>query len=115
MVKTKKTSSPPEEALFTARKVLLSEQLILRLPFNRAESIPKAKQTLKKQTDSVGHSHIYNLLQKVECFRAENIHNHLSQWKSITSDPFIIDIVKSGLKNGILLSNQHEAFAMTSQ
>ena len=29
---------------------------------------------------------------------AGNIHNHFSQWKSITSDPFIIDIVKSGLK-----------------
>ena len=28
----------------------------------------------------------------------ENIHNHLSQWKSITSDPFIVDIVKTGLK-----------------
>ena len=31
-------------------------------------------------------------------FTAGNIHNHLSQWKSITPDPFIIDIVKSGLK-----------------
>ena len=30
--------------------------------------------------------------------RAGNIHNHFSQWKSIASDPFIIDIVKSGLK-----------------
>ena len=50
------------------------------------------------QTDSVGHSPIYDLSQKVECFTAENIHNHLSQWKSIISDPFIIDIVKSGLK-----------------
>ena len=38
------------------------------------------------------------MLQKVECSTAGNIHNHLSQWKSITSDPFIIDIVKSGLK-----------------
>ena len=38
------------------------------------------------------------MLQKVECSTARNIHNHLSQWKSITSDPFIIDIVKSGLK-----------------
>ena len=36
--------------------------------------------------------------QKVECFTAENIHNHLSQWKSITSGLFIIAIVKSGLK-----------------
>ena len=27
-----------------------------------------------------------------------NIHNHLSQWKSITSDLFIVDIVKTGLK-----------------
>ena len=38
------------------------------------------------------------MLQKVECFTAENIHNLFSQWKSITSDPFIIDIVRSGLK-----------------
>ena len=38
------------------------------------------------------------MLQKVECFRAGSTHNHLSQWKSITSDPFIIDIVKTGLK-----------------
>ena len=50
------------------------------------------------QTDSVGHCPIYDLLQKVECFTAGNIHHHLSQWKSITSDPFVIDIVKSGLK-----------------
>ena len=46
----------------------------------------------------MGHSPIYDLLQKVEYFTAGNIHNHLSQWKSITSDPFIIDIVKTGLK-----------------
>ena len=38
------------------------------------------------------------MLQKVECFTAGNIHNHLSQGKSITSEPFIIDIVISGLK-----------------
>ena len=72
------------------------EQLILQLLFNWAESIPEAKQTLKIQTGSVGHSPIYDLLQKVECFTARSSHNHLSQCKSITSDP--IDIVKSGLK-----------------
>ena len=49
------------------------------------------------QTDSVGHSSIYDLSQKVECFIAGNIHKHLSQWQSITSDPFITDIVKSDL------------------
>ena len=52
----------------------------------------------QKQTDSVGHSPIYDLLQKVECFTAGNINNHLSQWRSVTSDLFIIDIVKNGLK-----------------
>ena len=38
------------------------------------------------------------MLQNVECFTAGNIHNHLSQGKSITSEPFIIDIIKSRLK-----------------
>ena len=71
------------------------EQLILPLLYNWAKSLPEAKQTLKIQTDSVVHPHIYYLLQKVECFTVGNIHN---QWKSITSDPFIIDIVTSGLK-----------------
>ena len=41
---------------------------------------------LSIQTDSVGHSPIYDLLQKAECFTAGNIHNHLSQWKFITSN-----------------------------
>ena len=76
----------------------MPEQLVLRSLSNSAKSLPEAKQTVKIQTDSVGHSPIYDLFQKVEFFTAGNIHNHLSKWKSITSDAFIIDIVKSGLK-----------------
>ena len=96
MLKTPKTSNslPLKELCLREERALSPEQLILQPLFNWAKSIPEAKQTLKIQTDSVGHSPISDLSQKVECFTAGNIHNHLSQWKSITSDPFIIDIVK---------------------
>ena len=76
----------------------LPEQLILRLLSNRIKLIPEAKETLNIQTDPVEQSCIYDLSQKVEWFTVRNILNHLSQWKSISSDPFIIDIVKIGLK-----------------
>ena len=98
MVKTKKLPALSKKLCLWEERALSPEQLILRSLFKWAKSIPEGKQTLKIQTDSVGHSPIYDLLQKVECSTARNIHNHLSQWKSITSDPFIIDIVKSGLK-----------------
>ena len=39
-----------------------------------------------KNADSVGHSPIFNFSQEFECFTAENINKHLSQWKSIFSD-----------------------------
>ena len=78
-------------------RALSPEQLILRSLSKWAKSLPEAKEALKIQTDSVGHSPIYDLLQKVESFTAGNMHNFLSQWKSITSDPFIIDLVKNGL------------------
>ena len=97
MLKTQKTSSPPEEALPTGRKGTLARAT--HSPVTTwAESIPETKQTLKIQTDSESHFPFNDLLQKVEYFTAGNIQNHLSQCKSITSDPFIIDIVKNGLK-----------------
>ena len=98
MVKTKKLPALPKKLCLWEERALSPEQLILRSLFKWAKSTWEGKQTLKIQTDSVGFSPIYDLLQKVECFTAGNIHNHLSQWKSITSDPFIIDIVKSGSK-----------------
>ena len=98
LVKPENLPALPKKLCLRKERALSPEQLKLQSLFNWAKSIPEAKQTLKIQTDSVGHSPIYDLSQKVECFTAGNIHNHLSQWKSITSDPFIIDIVKSGLK-----------------
>ena len=76
----------------------MPKQLIFWSLSNWAKSIPEAKQKLKIKRDSVVHSSIYDLPQKAECFTAGNIHKHLSQWKSITSDPSIIDILKSDLK-----------------
>ena len=103
------TSLMKPTKMITSRKVFSKNPKIFQ-PFQRSSAygkkghprqsvfVPEAKQTLKIQADSVGHSPIYDLSQKVKCFTAGNIHNHLSQWKSITSDPFIIDIVKSNLK-----------------
>ena len=103
------TSLMKPTKMITSRKVFSKNPKIFQ-PFQRSSAygkkghprqsvfVPEAKQTLKIQADSVGHSPIYDLSQNVKCFTAGNIHNHLSQWKSITSDPFIIDIVKSGLK-----------------
>ena len=79
------------------RKGSLPEQLISWLPSHWTKSVPEAKQTLQIQTNPACHFPIYDLSQ-VKCFKAGNIHNHFSQWKSITSEPFIKDIVKSGLE-----------------
>ena len=78
------------------RKSSLPGQLIFWLPSNWTKSVPEAKQTLETQTNPARHFPIYDLSQ-VKCFKAGNIHD-FSQWKSITSDPFIKDIVKSGLE-----------------
>ena len=99
MVKTpKKLAALPKKLCLREERALSPEQLILRSLSKWGKPLPEAKQALKIQTDSEGHSPIYDLLQKVESFTAGKIYNYLSQWKSITSDPFIIDIVKSGLK-----------------
>ena len=79
------------------RKGSLPGQLIFWLPTNWKKSVPEVKHTLEIQTNPTRHFPIYDLSQ-VKCFKAGNIHDHFSQWKSITSDPFIKDIVKSGLE-----------------
>ena len=112
MVKTHKTSSRPEEALLAGRKGTLARATYSPVAINWAKLLPEARQTLKIQTDSVGYSLIYDLLQKNKYFTAGNIHNHFSQWKSIISDPFVTDIGKS---NCVLLMNQDKKFAIISQ
>ena len=98
MVKTQNTPRPPEEPLLTGRKGTLARAthspVAIRL--GKTDTVTKAD---NENTNWLSRSFSYLwFVTKVECFTAENIHNHLSQWKSVTSDRFIIDIVKTGLK-----------------
>ena len=52
---------PLKELCLWEERALLPEQLIMQSLFNWPKSIPEAKQTLKIQTDSAGHSPISDL------------------------------------------------------
>ena len=85
MVKNPKTSNPPEESLLGEERAASPKHLNfpVAIQLGKINSRNKAD---TKNADSVGHSPIFNFSQRFECFTAGNIDNHLSQWKSITSD-----------------------------
>ena len=52
---------------------------------------------------------------KADSFQAGNIKHFLESWKSITSDKYILDIVKHGLKLEVLTEVPHrETFRVTN-
>ena len=53
-------------------------------------------------------------INKTDSFQADNIKNVLENWKRITSDKYILDIVKHGLKLELLSEAPHrESFQVT--
>ena len=53
-------------------------------------------------------------VSKADSFQADNINNFLENWKRITSDKYILDIVKHGLKLEFLHVTPHrEPFQAT--
>ena len=87
-----------------------------RLQQSKAELQPKEKlEIVRKPSDILSQEFINYLRQQLECFHGDQLYN---TWKTYTTDPYILDIIKNGLVldlKEISLQNHFHAHSFAQQ